>query len=159
MGPNPALEFFQVLCVPPVRNPLTREPVLPLIVIVDVVMPTVGLFFFFKYHLCFICGFPWGLKKKKKKAKQRQVSALISRVFSASTTGSSVGGGGRRHHFCAGEGEPEVKSPGNVMLSFMGEMDGSVSVCSGCFRRSRGFGTKKATTSSSRALHVPRFLR
>lgn len=39
-----------------------------------------------------------------------------------------MGGAGGRRHFCAGEGEPEVKSPGNVMLSFVGEMDGSLSV-------------------------------
>lgn len=110
MGPNPALEFFQVLWLPPLmgcvwagfachhHRPTSSCRLL-------------GVFF----HTIFVLsvGFSWGGLGE---AKQTQVSSLISRVLSVSTTGSGVREK-RRCNFCAGEGELEVKSPENVMPS------------------------------------------
>lgn len=90
---------------------------MPLIIIVDVVMPT---------HLCFI------LKQKVDPC----LECINNRKRFWGKEGVVIS--------APGEGEPEVKSPGNGMVSFMGEMLGSVSVCSGCFLRSKSVGDKES---------------
>lgn len=54
MGPNPALEFFQVLWFPPPMGCWACEPVLPVIIIA--LRRHADCWSFFSYHLCFICG-------------------------------------------------------------------------------------------------------